>query len=229
MAPHPERLESLSNLDDAVSFVLDAKPRLDAPPVAEWDEVVGWWMRQMMRPDAGIHERMTWFWHTVLTSSADAGYRDHHVSDQLQLLRTNALGNFRTLLHAFTTDALLLLYLNADGSEAYNPNENLARELMELFTVGKGTAESPNYSQDDVAAAARALAGWSVDNAEDDPDDELPTTVRFYRENAFVAPCCSSGNNRTGIVASSSTGSATIQPQPSGSRLSSGPIWLGPA
>ncbi|MEZ5343751.1 MAG: DUF1800 family protein [Acidimicrobiales bacterium] len=122
-------------------------------------ETVIWWTNQMARPDAGIHERMTWFWHGVLTSSGSAANSEHMVGDQLQPPDQRA-GNFRELLHGFVTDGLLLLFLIADGSQASNPNENLARELLELFTMGPGDASKPNYTQDDVRSTPARGCGW---------------------------------------------------------------------
>ncbi|MEL7208798.1 MAG: DUF1800 family protein, partial [Actinomycetota bacterium] len=79
------------------------------------------------------------------------------------------------LQQGFVVDGALLQYLDGDGSEASNPNENLARELMELYTVGVG-----NYHEDDVRSAARALAGWVVDTEGDE--------IRFERQRSFIAP-----------------------------------------
>lgn len=163
---------------DAVSRLLNADPGPDSFTMGEddrWDDIVRWWIDQMTRPTAGVNERLTWFWHGHLTTNAYSVNDDRQVADQLSLFRRHSLGNFRELLHAFVTDAALLQYLDGDGSEAYNPNENLGRELMELFTIGPG-----NYTEPDVKAAARALAGWWVDNDTGE--------VKFRRDRAFIAP-----------------------------------------
>lgn len=175
LAPHPRQVERLSALswDDAVDALLAESVKTVTPPKTdEWDSLATWWLEQMLAPDGAVAERMTWFWHTHLTTNAykvDAEL----LPAQLEVLRANALGNFRELLHEFVTDGALLQYLDASGSLASNPNENLGRELMELFTVGRG-----HYTQEDVRAASRALAGWVVD------DDG----VRLERANAFQAP-----------------------------------------
>lgn len=142
-------------------------------PEDDWGTVVRWWVAQMTGLDGGLTERLTWFWHTLLTTSADKVDDEQSLADQLTGLRENAAGNYRTLLHGFVTSGALLEFLDASWSQASNPNENLARELMELFTLGLG-----NYTQDDVRSAARALAGWVVEDGE----------VQFRRENAFIAP-----------------------------------------
>jgi uncharacterized protein (DUF1800 family) len=111
----------------------------------------------MRSPEAGTHERMMWMWHTHFATNADKApallcWR------QLRTFHRHALGNFATLLHEMVTDPALLAYLDAFGSTASDPNENLGRELLELFSMGTGT-----YTQADVEAAAHCLAGWQLD------------------------------------------------------------------
>ncbi|MCP5032116.1 MAG: DUF1800 domain-containing protein [Actinomycetia bacterium] len=163
------------SFDEAVDQVLTDQGDAGRPPREGRDEIISWWVDRMISPSSGLYERMVWFWHTHLTTSHTGVSSDVLVSRQLELLRIHALGNFRDLLQAFVVDGALLQYLDGDGSEASNPNENLARELMELFTVGLG-----NHSEDDVRTAARALAGWVVDRDTNE--------VRFERERSFIAP-----------------------------------------
>ncbi len=177
LAPSARRIDELAaqSWDDAVDSLLDGPaPEGTAPKSEEWTEAVDWWIAQMLDDSNGLGERMAWFWHTHLTTNA---YKTENalIAPQLNLLRSNALGNYRTMLQAFVVDGALLHYLDANNSMASNPNENLGRELMELFTLGRG-----NYTQDDVRAASRALAGWVVDNQ--------TNQVRFERANAFIAP-----------------------------------------
>ncbi len=161
--------------DDVLGHVLSDEGDVGRPPREDTQEIINWWLDRMMSPSSGLYERMVWFWHTHLTTHHNDVSSDVLVSRQLELLRTHALGNFRELLHGFVVDGALLQYLDGAGSIASNPNENLARELMELFTVGLG-----NYSEDDVRTAARALAGWTVDRETDE--------VSWERERSFVAP-----------------------------------------
>ncbi len=161
--------------DDVVAGIMADDGEAGRPPREGFEDIVGWWIERMLSPSSGIFERMAWFWHTHLTTNREDVSSDVLISRQLELLREHALGNFRDLLHGFVVDGALLQYLDGDGSVASNPNENLARELMELFTVGIG-----NYSEDDVRTAARALAGWRVDRETDE--------VSFGRENSFIAP-----------------------------------------
>jgi uncharacterized protein (DUF1800 family) len=141
--------------------------------VDDTSDLISWWVDRLADPAGGLTERMAWFWHGLLTTSADKGGHPGLVATQLDLFRTQGRSDYRTLLQEFVGGGALLQYLDASNSMAANPNENLARELMELFTIGRGA-----YSEDDVRAAARALAGWVVE------DDR----VEFRRNNAFVAP-----------------------------------------
>ena len=121
--------------------------------------LVKWWTALMVSSENPLIERMTWFWHGHLTSSLGKGGSANNLHTQNQLLRTHALGNFRELMKAITIDAAMLQFLDGNGSNAESPNENYARELMELFTLGRG-----NYTEADIRAAAQGLAGWAVDN-----------------------------------------------------------------
>ena len=100
---------------------------------------------------------MVWYWHGHFTTAID-NVGAVLMWEQHRLVRKHALGNFRTLTKEMVEDGAMLVYLDGDGSQGDQPNENLARELMELFTLGVG-----NYIEDDVKAAALALSGYWVD------------------------------------------------------------------
>lgn len=119
-----------------------------------------WWMNLIVNQNLSILEKMTWFWHnhfaTELTTIGDArAAYVHHA-----MLRANALGNFKDLTKLVTKDPGMLMYLNGRYNTKSAPDENYGRELQELFTVSK--YNTPNYSEDDVKAAARVLTGWQV-------------------------------------------------------------------
>lgn len=182
-----------------ISHVL-AAPAL---PVTDWatmaavddgsDLPVRWWLKRMANPAAGLHEKMTFFWHGHLTTGHDKVYRWKCEIPQHVLIRRYALGNVRTLVQKLTVDPAMLLYLDGSWSVADTPNENYARELMELFCLGRGTVASPNYHQADVEAGAKALAGYGVDwdtgIATFYPDNALPLdqTVRFLGHDVRTA------------------------------------------
>lgn len=121
--------------------------------------LIKWWTGLMVSSDAPLVERMTWFWHGHLTSSLGKGGSTNMVCTQNQLVRKHALGNFRELMKAITIDASMLLWLDGNWSVGSAPNENYGRELLELFTLGRG-----NYSEGDVRSAAKGLAGYAIDN-----------------------------------------------------------------
>jgi uncharacterized protein (DUF1800 family) len=119
-----------------------------------------WWMERMRTTEFPLLERMTLFWHghfatAVKPVAPDTGQVVH----QVQTLRTHALGNFRTIVELMTVDPAMLHWLNGHGSSVPQPNENYARELFELFTLGK---RPQVYTEKDIREAARALTGWLV-------------------------------------------------------------------
>ena len=112
------------------------------------------WVLRMGNPnESALLEKMTLFWHGhfACTSKVPAWARN-----QLNTIRKHALGNFRELVLAIAKDGSMIRYLNNQQNKKRKPNENFARELMELFTIGRG-----NYTEKDVKEAARAFTGWS--------------------------------------------------------------------
>lgn len=114
--------------------------------------------------DEGIHikEKLTLFWHSVLVTSSvnDARMKYQYID----LIRRHALGNCKTLVEEMTVNPAMLYYLNGRDNRVGSPNENYARELLELFTLGKGPLAGPgdytNYTEQDVEELAKALTGW---------------------------------------------------------------------
>jgi len=125
-------------------------------------EIKSWWMREMIETPAPLRERMTLFWHGHFASSLQKVNRSQAMWRQNQLLRGHALGNFRDLLHAVAKDPAMLVYLDGANSRKEAPNENFAREVMELFTLGE-TSQGGRYTEQDIKEAARAFTGWSVE------------------------------------------------------------------
>lgn len=117
-----------------------------------------WWMQHLLTTSNPFAERMVLFWHNHFTTSINKVNQPTLVLQQHQLIRQHALGNFGTLLHAMARDPAMLIYLDAGMNYKEQPNENFARELLELFTLGAG-----HYRESDIKAAAKAFTGWSVD------------------------------------------------------------------
>jgi uncharacterized protein (DUF1800 family) len=116
-----------------------------------------WWVQEMLLTPSPLTERMTLFWHDHFVSSQQKVRIARLMYGQNAMLRTNALGNFGALLHAAAKDPVMLLYLDGAQNRKGQPNENFAREVMELFTLGEG-----HYTEQDVKEAARAFTGWSL-------------------------------------------------------------------
>ncbi|RIK77336.1 MAG: hypothetical protein DCC68_17515 [Planctomycetota bacterium] len=120
-----------------------------------------WWLRRMIESPTPLEEKLTLFWHgQIPTQYSDVG-DSYHMYLQNQLFRENAAGNFATLLHGTVHDAAMLKYLNNDTNVKGRANENLARELMELFSMGR----DQGYTEIDIRQGARALTGYTYDAA----------------------------------------------------------------
>ena len=128
------------------------------------DSLKKWWAGLIINQQRSIQEKMVLFWHHHFSiqqqevENAQFLYRHHN------LLRTNALGSFKTLVREVTIDPAMLIHLNGYLNSKQAPDENYAREMQELFAIGKG--DDSLYTEDDVIAAARVLTGWRIN---DDP------------------------------------------------------------
>ena len=156
---HPERTPE--NLDDngllSRLVALLPTPKNGGMPT---QAVKMWWAHRMIASPRPLVEKMTLFWHGHFTSK-DGAAQGEFLYNQNQMFRQHALGNFRTLTLAVSRDPEMLRYLNGNQNYKAHPNENYARELMELFTCGIG-----HYTEDDVKAAARAFSGWNLRGGE---------------------------------------------------------------
>ncbi len=121
-------------------------------------ELREWWFREMLATPSPLTEKMTLFWHNHFATSQQKVRFTPLLYRQNVMLRRNALGNFGTMLREVARDPAMLIYLDGANSRKEQPNENFAREVMELFTLGEG-----NYTERDIKEAARAFTGWSVD------------------------------------------------------------------
>ena len=116
-----------------------------------------WWLHAMFNSPSSCVEKMTLFWHGHFATGADKVKDAQLMLDQNQLFRTYALGNVSDLVHAVSKDPAMLIYLDSAVNRKAHPNENFARELMELFCLGEG-----NYTEKDVQELARCFTGWEV-------------------------------------------------------------------
>ena len=159
-------VDSLVRFADASALppppeLVEERPR-KANPKAHFDNAVAlmqWWLGRMIATPAPLQERMVLFWHGHFTTAYQGkGITAADVLAQNQLFRSSALGNIRKLTLDVSHDPAMLKYLDNRVNNAAHPNENYARELMELFTLGIG-----NYTETDVRESARAFTGYTLD------------------------------------------------------------------
>jgi uncharacterized protein (DUF1800 family) len=120
-------------------------------------ELIYWWYNLMITQGYSIRERMVLFWHNHFVSEVSKVGLPQRMYWQNKLFRDNAIGNIREFTKQVTVDPAMLIYLDGISNRRGAPNENYARELMELFTLGIG-----NYTEVDIREAAKALTGWRV-------------------------------------------------------------------
>ncbi len=129
----------------------------------ELQSMKAWWYAEMIATPSPLTERMTLFWHNHFVSSFEGvGSNVHRIWDQHALFRREATGSFETLLREILRDPIMLRYLDNNTNRKGRPNENLARELLELFTLGEG-----HYTEFDIKETARALTGRTIDRNKD--------------------------------------------------------------
>ena len=121
-------------------------------------ELRGWWLKRMAHGPRPFQEKMVLFWHGHFATSVEKVKNPYFMWRQNELFRRQATGNWQQLLLEVGQDPAMLLWLDQAQSKKDHPNENYAREVMELFALGEG-----HYTEHDISEAARALTGWSLD------------------------------------------------------------------
>jgi len=181
------------NMNDAVDAILDVPSTAPSPPVNNYNNgritdpdiplgetwvngpsngalagarrssLKSWWTGLMIHQDSNILEKMTLFWHNHFATETNVYREPIHGYFYSKMLRDGALGNFKALVKEVTLNPAMLVYLNGNKNTKSAPDENYARELQELFTLGKG--EDSKYTESDVQQAARVLTGWRINRA----------------------------------------------------------------
>lgn len=180
-------VRSLANKtpEQAVDWVLRLRlPRLLQGPgnltPRDWssfDSLRAWWLQQMIKPKNPALEKIVLFLHTHFATAQSRVNKSLYMAKQNALFRAYALGDFRELVKAINIDPAMLWWLDGQSNTRRAPNENYARELMELFTIGVfDFAGQKNYSQNDVTQAARMLTGWRIREI----PSSAPTDVESY-------------------------------------------------
>ena len=131
----------------------------------------GWWTGRMMKQSLSLVEKMVLFWHNHFVIETDTVTNINFNYRYNLVLYNHALGNFKTLTEEITSNVGMLTYLDGVRNKVGSPNENYARELLELFTIGKGPLIAPgnytNYSEYDIQQAAKVLTGWRTNSTTD--------------------------------------------------------------
>lgn len=153
LAAGPEKTiaDLLAGGPDAPAFPESIKNSNAGPQVSAW------WLLRLRETKSPLREKMTVFWHNHFATSNAKVNNAGYMIGMIDLLYRNALGNFRTILTEISRDPAMLVWLDTNQSKKGMPNENYARELMELFSLGIG-----HYSEQDIREAARAFTGWEI-------------------------------------------------------------------
>lgn len=167
---HASLVDAADSVDDAIATALDLSlPWMEMaafdPPssaresfdIATLNPVVLEWVQSMIASPRILEERLVWYWHDHFATSVRKVGIPYLMWRQLRTIRRLATGSFRDLLHGIAIDPAMLLYLDGIRNHRDEPNENFAREVMELHTLGPGA-----YTQGDIVEGARAAAGWIV-------------------------------------------------------------------
>lgn len=164
-------LEALS-LDEAIDRLVDYEKTPDPYPVSPWEFAINpqngtinsnartfsdWWALKMCVTTRPLQEKLALFWHDHFAVGDDKVQDGRKMLQYLDVLRNNAAGNFRTLFTEVSKTPAMVVYLDTRENVRGRPNENFAREVMELFTLGVDNG----YTEADIAEAAKALTGWS--------------------------------------------------------------------
>ena len=142
--------------EEALARLQLERQRRQSEDRAQMRKIQQWWLTRLIETPRPLEEKMTLFWHGHFATSYRTIEDSYHMFAQNRLYRTHAVGGFGTLMHQVIRDPAMLAYLDNNDSRKNRPNENLARELMELFGLGVG-----NYSEQDIKEGARALTGYT--------------------------------------------------------------------
>ncbi len=201
------------DLPAIVDTLLDFSPNpADTPPTSlndpntgDWEKMVDltkWWLDRMATVPRPLQEKLAFFWHGHFCTQVSKVGRALDMYDQNHLFRTAGLGSFEALTQQMSVQVAMLVYLDNEPNAKGSPNENFARELMELFTLGVN-----QYTQDDVVASARAWTGHNVD------DHVEPRTYRFYPERHDTDPKTFMGETKNWDGPQIITRILTVEPQ----------------
>lgn len=142
--------------EDTLAKLRQVRQQREGEDRRQMVEIQKWWLKRMIQTPRPLEEKMTLFWHGLLATSYRTIENSFHMFKQNMMFRANAVGNYGKMLFELIRDPAMIAYLNNNDSRKGKPNENLAREIMELFSLGQG-----NYTEKDIKEGARALTGYT--------------------------------------------------------------------
>lgn len=145
--------------EDTVARFRTERQRRQREDRRQMREIGRWWLTRMVQSPRPLEEKLTLFWHGHFATSFRNVEDSYHMYQQNRMLRAGAMGNFGGLLRGIIHDPAMLKYLNNNQNRKDSPNENLGRELLELFSLGEG-----NYAERDIKEAARTLTGFTYED-----------------------------------------------------------------
>jgi uncharacterized protein (DUF1800 family) len=166
LAPGDENLAYAMAVDRLLNYELipDFVDRISIANPTNADIPIHWWLERMVRSPRPLQEKMAFFWHDhFATSQEKDGITIPMMLAQNALFRASALGNFRQLLKDVSRNPAMILWLDLNTNRRTSPNENWMRELLELFGLGIGPPDDPNYTETDIREGTRAFTGYTID------------------------------------------------------------------
>lgn len=151
-------LDAIFSREGTEAYDQELKP-LERTLVSSQDPqgISAWWLLRMLQSPCQLLEKATLFWHGHFATGAEKVANSRAMLQQSRLLREHALGKFEPMVQGISRDVAMLIYLDSEDNRKTRPNENYARELMELFCLGPG-----NYTEDDIKQLARCFTGWQI-------------------------------------------------------------------
>ena len=153
---------------------------------ARYRSLAAWMMQRLNTNTNDISEKMALFWQNHF--AVEAVFDSRATYNYLQIIRSQSLGNFKQMVKDIAIDPAMLLFLNGASNNVFSPNENFSRELLELYTLGKGPQIGPGdystYTEADVAAGAKILTGWTVNGLRSETiSNPVANFVPLYHDN----------------------------------------------
>ncbi len=142
--------------ENALAQIRSKRQKAQRLDRSQMRQIQRWWITRMIQTPRPLEEKLTLFWHGHFATGFRVVQDSYHMYSQDRMLRANALGNFAELLRGIVRDPAMLRYLNNNQNRKSSPNENFAREIMELFSLGEG-----NYTERDIKDGAKALTGFT--------------------------------------------------------------------